>query len=197
MAIHQRRKALAELRQVVENRSSTEHDIRKKLVGQTWIFGGRYIEEAYRKVISPEDIVDIPLIRNDGAYHVVELKRAYVPNLITEPRSHPTVGSPVHEATMQAANYVRTLDEDVDRNQSRYSIDSRRSSATVLIGHTDFVDNYSPEEISVAVRTYNALVSRIQVLTYDELIKAAEHSLQLADHTERFEVRSGEEPPTP
>ncbi len=98
---------------------------------------------------------------------------------------------------MQAANYVRTLDEDVDRNQSRYSIDSRRSSATVLIGHTDFVDNYSPEEISVAVRTYNALVSRIQVLTYDELIKAAEHSLQLADHTERFEVRSGEEPPTP
>jgi hypothetical protein len=188
VGLHRRRQGLDALRRVVEDPNKNEHDIRRVLVGQTWIFGGRYDREGHRKVISPDDIVDIPLIKHDGALHVVELKQANVPGLMDAQRSHPTVGAPVHYATLQAANYLKTLDEDANQNYTRYRIDCRRSSATVLIGHSKFVKGFEAEDISVAFRTYNGLISRIEVLTYDELLAAAEKSLDVAEGLERTKV---------
>lgn len=37
-----------------------------------------------------------------------------MPKLVTKPRSHVIVGPEVHEATLQAINYLRTLDEKRD-----------------------------------------------------------------------------------
>jgi hypothetical protein len=118
----------------------------------------------------------------------VELKKARVPNLLENPRSHPIVGHPVHQATLQAANYLRTLDEDTHQQLGRYRVDCRRSASTVLVGHSAFVRDYTAEEISVAFRTYNALLSRIEVMTYDELIDSAERSLSFAAPSERVDA---------
>jgi hypothetical protein len=177
---HRRKIALERLRTVVEAPGSTEGQIHDELKQQTWIFGGRYVEELSRRRLAPGDELDIPLLRGDGALHVVELKRANVPRLIERPRSHPAVGIDVHRAMTQAANYQRSLDENRVQILSEHGIECRRAFATVLIGHPSFdTGPYTPQDIADAFRTYNATLSRIEVMTYQELIESAERTLAL------------------
>jgi hypothetical protein len=179
----QRRKlALERLRAVVENPLSTERDIHEELKRQTWIFGGRYAQEIARRRLTTVDELDIPLLRGDGALHVVELKKAVVPHLVELPRSHWTVGPEVHRAVTQAANYLRALDENRAAILADHGIECRRASATVLIGHPKFLDRTCPPtEVSAALRTYNGALSRIEVITYAELIDSAERMLSSED----------------
>ncbi|WP_370362354.1 hypothetical protein [Catenulispora sp. MAP12-49] len=73
------------------------------------MFGGGYVREHDRRQLTLHDELDIPLIRGDGSFHVVELKKANQPHLVIRPRSHCTVGSVVHEAMTQAANCASDL----------------------------------------------------------------------------------------
>jgi hypothetical protein len=111
---------------------------------------------------------------------VVELKKAVVPNLVESPRSHCAVGPDVHRAVSQVANYLRSLDENRAAILADHGIECRRAFATVLIGHPKFVHHaYEPAEVAAALRTYNAVLNRIEVITYQELIEAAERTLAL------------------
>lgn len=47
--LRRRREKLTELRETVENPRSTELEIHAALKGQSWIFGGRYVDELARK----------------------------------------------------------------------------------------------------------------------------------------------------
>ena len=52
---------------------------------------------------------------------------------------------------------------------------------TVVIGHPRFVrEHITAREINEAVRTYNSHLSRIQVMTYQELRAGAEQVLRLS-----------------
>ncbi|KAA9166311.1 DUF4263 domain-containing protein [Amycolatopsis acidicola] len=177
-----RRSALERLRAVVEDPASSEQQIQAELRQQTWIFGGRYVRTLDRSSLTTTDSLDIPLLRGDGSLHVVELKKASVPNLVEQRLSHPTVGPDVHRAVLQATNYLRSLDEQRATILAEHNIEARRASATVLIGHAGFLrGKYEPAEISAAFRTYNAALSRIEVMTYDELLESAGRTLELDD----------------
>ncbi|ACU72071.1 hypothetical protein Caci_3162 [Catenulispora acidiphila DSM 44928] len=179
---HKRKGALDRLRAVVEDPASSEKEIHAELKQQAWIFGGRYVDELTRRRLTTFDELDIPLIRGDGSLHVVELKKANQRKLVTSTRSHCAVGSVVHDAVMQAANYLRSLDENRAAILADHGIECRRASATVLIGHPAFVEEaFRANEISAALRTYNTVLNRIEVMTYAELIDAAERSLALND----------------
>ncbi|SHG90845.1 Shedu anti-phage system protein SduA domain-containing protein [Streptoalloteichus hindustanus] len=175
-----RRAALDQLRTVVEDPEASESDIHKELQQQSWIFGGRYVKELSRRRLTTVDEIDIPLLRGDGSLHVVELKRAKVPHLVERIRSHCAVGADVHRAVSQAANYLRSLDEHRPAILTDHGIECRRTFATVLIGHPKFVNpEYRADEIADALRTYNAALNRVEVITYQELIDAAERTLAL------------------
>ncbi len=200
VGLRARREQLAELRAVVEDPSSTERDhIHPLLKKMGWVFGGRYVGEATRQQLSLGDVLDIPLLRADGSLHVVELKAANIPKLVRRHRgpARPDVasttreelslivGSEVHEAVGQVMNYLAHLDEDRDRILSRFKIEARRASATVLIGHPRFAD-FTGEEIATTLRTYNSHLARIEVMHYDELIASAERALDLVNDVDRL-----------
>lgn len=48
-------------------------------------------------------------------------------------------------------------------------------------------DHGNPEEISEALRIYNSHLSRLEVLTYDDLIHGAERALEIAAHVPDLE----------
>ncbi|MFI5587032.1 Shedu anti-phage system protein SduA domain-containing protein [Amycolatopsis sp. NPDC051758] len=110
---------------------------------------------------------------------MIELKRANVPLV----RNYRTFGlivdRRVHEATSQVANYLTAFDEDRDAIRRRHNIDSRRATATVVIGHPGFQPELSEQEIAETLRTYNAEHARITVITYQELLDNAERSLTI------------------
>ena len=194
--LQRRRDQLAELRRIVEDSSSRERaHIHPQLKMMGWIFGGRYVGESTRKQLTTGDVLDIPLLRADGSLHVVELKGANIPNLVRQyrgPGDPPEVagqheelplivGAEVHEAVGQAMNYLCHLDEDRDHILTKFKIDVRRASATVLIGHPRFVPKFSTDEIASTLRIHNSHHARIEVMHYGDLIESAERALALAD----------------
>ncbi|MEV0035297.1 Shedu anti-phage system protein SduA domain-containing protein [Streptomyces sp. NPDC050804] len=176
----QRRAAgLEALRTVVEDTTASERALQRALEGQHWIFGGRFVGEAAHRRLVPGDEVDIPLIRGDGALHVVELKRAasLAGPLVKKYRGSWVPTAQVHNAVGQAVNYLVGLDENRHRLREELGIETRRASAMVLIGHPSVQPSVPEESINEALRTLNTHVNRVEVLTYKELVDNAERSL--------------------
>ncbi|MEU9974422.1 Shedu anti-phage system protein SduA domain-containing protein [Streptomyces sp. NPDC051014] len=177
--LRRRAARLKELRTVVEDDTATEADLQRALEGQHWIFGGRFVGEAAQRRLVPGDELDIPLIRGDGALHVVELKRAMslTSPLVKRHRNALVPAVQVNEAVGQAINYLTGLDENRERIRTELGIETRRASALVLVGHPGLHPDVPEEEINEALRTFNSHIARVEVLTYKELLDNAERSL--------------------
>ncbi|MFF8564960.1 Shedu anti-phage system protein SduA domain-containing protein [Streptomyces albidoflavus] len=176
----QRRSArLRRLREMIEDDTTTEHALQRALTGMHWIFGGRVIGQADQRRLVPGDEVDIPLIRGDGSFQVVELKRAAGAKLVKEHRGSWVPRREVHDAVGQAINYLVGLDENRERILEEFGVDTRRASALVLIGHPRSQPEVSEREINEALRIHTSHLNRIEVLTYKELVDSAERALAL------------------
>jgi hypothetical protein len=186
--ISRRRDLVARLRRMAEDPATTETDLQKVMGDAYWLFGGQYVGVA-RRNLAPLDQHDIPLLGADGTLHIVELKSSNIPNLVRKHRNHWIVGSEVHEATSQAINYLRNLDETGStlsttyRNEFGTDYDMRRLFATVVIGHPSHVTHAEKRIVDQTIRSYNAHLSRVEVITYDTLLDAAERALEFEDTT--------------
>ncbi|MFI6525137.1 Shedu anti-phage system protein SduA domain-containing protein [Streptomyces uncialis] len=166
---------------MVDHSDSAESALHACLKNQEWIFGGAYVAELARRQYTPETILDIPLLRGDGSLHVVELKRANIQDLVIRPSGHLMLGAPAHRAVSQAQNYLRAMDENRQTILARYGIDTRRASATVVIGHPQYVrGSITPQEVAETLRTYNTHMARIEVITYETLLESASRMLALS-----------------
>ncbi|WP_078888945.1 Shedu anti-phage system protein SduA domain-containing protein [Streptomyces sclerotialus] len=184
--IQRRRRDLKALRKAAEDPAASEHDLQHALAGQHWIFGGQFVGQAVQRRLVPGDEVDIPLIRGDGALHVVELKRAMGlrGSLVKRHRGCWVPTAEVHDAVSQAVNYLVGLDEHRLRIRDELGIETRRASALVLIGHPALQPEAAEEEINEALRTLNTHLNRVEVVTYKELVDNAERALEVETGTE-------------
>ena len=190
-----RRAALAALRAAVEDPDSSESALHACLKNQEWIFGGAYVAELARRQYTPDTILDIPLLRADGSLHVVELKRANIKDLVIRNDGHLMLGARPHRAVSQAQNYLRVMDENRRTILADHGVDTRRASATVVIGHSRYVKgNITPQEVAETLRTYNSHKSRIEVITYETLLDSAARMLALS--SARQDPDPTEEPTT-
>lgn len=178
--LERRRHALCRLRRLVEDPSSNEHTIHQELKGQSWIFGGNFVGEVARRQLFTGGILDIPLIRGDGSLHVVELKQAHIPKLVISHRTGHIVGSDINEGVGQIQTYLRSLDEKRAHILADFKVDARRAQATVLIGDTRRTTRASREIALETIRTYNSHLSRIEVMTYDQLLESADRAVEFA-----------------
>jgi hypothetical protein len=176
-----RRAGLDALRVAVEDETSSESALHARLKNQEWIFGGAYVAELARRQYTADTILDIPLLRGDGSLHVVELKRANIKDLVIRRSGHLMLGAAAHHAVSQAQNYLRTMDENRKEILARHGVDTRRASATVVIGYPRFVSGgVTSQEIAETLRTYNTHAARIEVITYGTLLDSAARMLALA-----------------
>jgi Domain of unknown function (DUF4263) len=178
--LKQRAKGLSVLRQVIEDPRATEHQIQKAISGHYWIFGGEYVsdEMTYRRLV-PGDEYDVPLVRADGALQIVELKLSMGLKgpLVKRHRGAWAAASAINDAVSQAVAYLVGLDENRSRIREEIGIETRRASAIVLVGHPAAQPEVREEVIYETVRTLNTHLSRVEVLTYKELIDNAERSI--------------------
>ncbi|MFC4563821.1 Shedu anti-phage system protein SduA domain-containing protein [Nocardiopsis mangrovi] len=177
--LRRRHAKLKELRTVVERTSALEKDLQSALIGQSWIFGGEYVGESAHRRLVVGDEIDIPLIRGDGSLHVVELKRSMnlKNGLVKRHRGEYVPTSSVNDAVAQAANYLVNLDGNRNEIKEKLGLETRRASATVLIGHPGLQSDVPEEEINEAMRKLNTMVSRVEVLTYKDLLDNAERAI--------------------
>lgn len=170
---------LEDVRRVSEDPGASEADLHRVLRENVWIFGGRYVGTAAERRLTVGNELDIPLIRGDGALHVVELKRSMRARaLVKRHRNAWVPTAEVHDAVGQAINYLVSLDEERHDIRRKFGIETRRASALVLIGHPALQPDIPEEEINDALRTLNAHTGRVEVLTYKDLIDSAERALK-------------------
>ena len=126
----------------------------------------------------PDSEFDIPLIRGDGSLHIVEIKRAMrIGGLIKRNRGGWSLMSEVNDAVGQAEGYLVSLDENRDWVHQKFGVDARRASATVLIGHPAVQPHLPEAQINEVLRMFNTQRTRVEVITYKELVDSAERSL--------------------
>ena len=196
-----RKHLIATLRKMIQDPSTTETDVQRVIQAAHWVFGGRYVGVADRRNLMPLDQHDIPLLGADGTLHIVELKSPNVPKLVRRHRNHWIVGDDVHEAVSQAMNYIRSFDElgasasTNYRNEYGHDYDMRRVFATVVIGHPDHVQEtnrngtvLTERTVCQTIRSYNAHLSRVEVMTYKDLVDAAERALAFEEGTTRAPI---------
>ncbi|MGY1435240.1 Shedu anti-phage system protein SduA domain-containing protein [Streptomyces reniochalinae] len=180
LELRARQAGLAALGAAVDDPDSSESALHTCLRDQDWIFGGAYVAELARRQYTPDTILDIPLLRGDGSLHVVELKRANIKNLVIRLHGHLMLGAPVHHAVSQTQNYLRIMDENRQSILNAHGVDTRRASATVVIGHAQYVaGGITPQEVAETLRTYNTHTARIEVITYETLMDSANRMLAL------------------
>ncbi|MEW2475122.1 Shedu anti-phage system protein SduA domain-containing protein [Micromonospora gifhornensis] len=171
-----RKESLHHLRCVVQNPHSTEADLQYALQRNIWIFGGSYLPNLGRRRLVPGNEFDLSLVRPDGSLHVVELKRANV-DIVTHQRGSVIPNSQVHRAVGQVMNYLVALDEDRSRILDEHGIDVRRASGTVVIGYPGFQPGIQEQKINEALRTYGSHLTRVEVITYKQLLDGATRAL--------------------
>ncbi|MGW3995805.1 Shedu anti-phage system protein SduA domain-containing protein [Amycolatopsis sp. NPDC004772] len=175
------RDVITALSEVVRDPAAKENEFQKILEESWWMFGGKFVDKAKRRHLTVMTQLDVPLIRADGALHVVELKRACVPDLVIPHRNYFVVGPEVNKAVGQSINYLREFDEERTTIKEKLGIECRRAFATVVIGDPQHVpDPKAREQVPDTLRTYNAHLGRVEVITYADLIQGAEKALELA-----------------
>lgn len=177
----QREQTLQKLDEAVTDSSTSEPEIQKIVDSEWWLFGGRFIDKSQRRSLTVLDQLDIPLICYDGSLHIIELKRAYIPNVVVPYRGHYIVGPEVNEAVGQAQNYLRELEEQRDIIKNKLGIECRRISATVVIGHRTHA-LVGDDHLFETLRTYNSHLSRVEVVTFDELIANTRNALRVGNN---------------
>jgi hypothetical protein len=193
-----KRKAITDLEAAVRDPNSVEQRFQKIVEKHPWLFGGQYVATRPERTLVLGDQFDVPLVTADGSIHVVELKRANIPNLVKTYRNHLMVGQPVHEAVSQSENYLRSADENVPGIKYNFGVDARRVSATVVIGHIDYnAEEMTEEAFYQTLRTYNSHLTRIEVITYDQLISSALNALEMAGSDVGSEESDVETQPEP
>lgn len=181
--LEQRRSLVAKVKRLVQRDDATETAVHGLVKESYWIFGGRYVGVEQRRRLIPLDEHDVALVTNDGTLHIVELKGPVVPRLVHKHRGHLIVGRDVHEAVAQAINYLRSIDElgsvlsTTYRNEGLPVPDMRRTFATVIIGHPAHVADTEERLVDQTIRSYNAHLSRVEVVTYKNLLDAADRAL--------------------
>ncbi|KUF13389.1 Shedu anti-phage system protein SduA domain-containing protein [Streptomyces silvensis] len=194
LELRARQVGLAALRTAVEDPDSSESALHGCLKNQDWIFGGAFVAELARRQYTPDAILDIPLLRGDGSLHVVELKRANIKDLVIRRSGHLMLGAPAHRAVSQAQNYLRVMDENRPSILTKHGVDTRRASATVVIGHPRYVSgDVTSQEIVETLRTYNTHQARIEVITYEILLDSASRMLALSSARQDVDPEPDEE----
>ncbi|MGW0899278.1 Shedu anti-phage system protein SduA domain-containing protein [Streptomyces goshikiensis] len=182
--IAERRRTVQTLRDLADHPAATETDMQKAMERHHWLFGGRYVGIAERRSLTMLDSHDIPLLGADGTLHIVELKGPSIPGLVKSHRNHWIVGKEVHDAVGQAMNYLRALDHQGSAMEWTFAnslgdfYDMCRIRATVILGNSRKMPDVDKKIVDRTLRTYNSHLSRVEVLTYDDLLNAAERALR-------------------
>jgi hypothetical protein len=180
LELQHKRSVVERLRSYVDDPTTLEGPIQELIEENWWLLGASYVRLGPRRSIAVTQEHDIVLERADSVMHIIELKRPGIPNLVIsiDGGGH-CVGHEINKAVGQALSYLRYTDEHRAHVKDEFGADFRRAQATVLIGHPQHCESVGVTEAEVrsTIRTYNSHLARVEVLTYEDVLAAADRTL--------------------
>jgi hypothetical protein len=185
------REALANLEELV-NRNALEPELQRHLEEHYWLFGSEYSERLELRRATRDEIQDFIVRRTTDDYiEIIEIKRTLDgARLFNWDESHqsfyPSV--PLAKVVGQVINYIEELDANRSELLRRDGLDTNKIRAKIVIGRSIDDDQLA------ALRNFNGHLHRIEVLTYDQLLRIGQRIL---DHLESMIQGEGHQAQSP
>jgi hypothetical protein len=167
-----RSNALTKL-QVLIDENALEGAFQLLLDQNWWMLGSHYVERIDRRKWTNEETIDIMLRSADDYFDIIELKRSNA-SLFKQDHGKWIITAEVSDAVNQAAHYISEIERERAILFQRYKVDLYKLKAKVLIGCIG-EDEEEVEEKRATLRMLNSHLHRIEVITYDALVRIAEN----------------------
>ncbi|MEM1188123.1 MAG: Shedu anti-phage system protein SduA domain-containing protein [Pseudomonadota bacterium] len=169
------RKALTELKNLIDDPETSEATLQKHLEKNPWMFGSEYSELLPRKTWTRDDRLDYMLRRTvDNYLEIVEIKTAFRERLFIhdEARDCFYPSSKLSPVIGQVTRYIEEVERNRDAILAKDKVDTLKIRARAIVGR-DNPDEQAP------LRNLNAHLHRIEIITFDQLIRIAERVLAI------------------
>jgi hypothetical protein len=166
-------RAIQDLRALVERRETREAEFQSVLQANPWMFGSEYSELLDRRRWTRDEQQDFVVRRTaDGYIELIEIKTPLggAPLFIYD-RSHDSYypSADLSRVLGQVQKYIDRLDADRNAILVRDGEDTAKVRAKIIIGRDG-----EPEH-QVALRRLNGHLHRIEVITFDQLLRIAQN----------------------
>jgi hypothetical protein len=153
--------------EVLIKKSASETEFQKLLKQNPWMFGSEYSELLERRKITRDEQAEFLLRRTTDNYiEIIEIKTPLAgKTLFQHDPSHDSyyARSELSQVIGQVQKYLEEADRTRDHIAQRDSTDPLKIRAKVIIGRD------GDDKQRQALRTYNAYLHRIEVMTFDHL----------------------------
>ena len=168
------KEAIFELRNLIELPNTLEGTFQKHLEKNPWMFGSEYSECLKRKTWTRDDRLDFMMRKTvDDYVEIIEIKKSFTDNLFTYDKSHDSYyqSAKLSAVIGQVVRYIEEIERQRDSILVSEGFDTLKIRAKIIVGR----DN-GPEHAK-ALRNLNSHLHRIEIITYDQLLKVSERIL--------------------
>lgn len=177
-------KSLEELRKLVADSKTSESKFQNHLDANPWMFGSEYSELLVRRTWTRDDRLDYMLRKTvDDYLEIVEIKTAFEEPLFLYDNSHDSYypSSKLSPVLGQVTRYIEEVERNRDSILAKDGFDTLKIRARVIVGRD------GEKAHQTALRNFNAHLHRIEVITYDQLIRIAERVLNVFNDDKNIE----------
>lgn len=164
--------ALQQLRDLIEGAGVLEREFQALLKENPWMFGSEYSELLDIRRLTRDEQQDFVLRRTTDDYiELIEIKTSLDGrDLFNYDRSHDSyyAASELSKVLGQVQNYLEQIDADRSSILMRDREDPLKVRAKIIIGRD------GDENQKLALRRLNGHLHRIEVLTFDQLLRIAQ-----------------------
>lgn len=164
------KRANARLSELVTTSHSKEQSFQDLLKENPWMFGSEYSQLLERRKWTRDENLDFMLRRTaDNYLEVVEIKTPFQDPLFIHDKSHNSYypSARLSEVVGQVMRYIGELERDRDSIRGKDGCDTLKIRARIIAGR----DGGDAQQ--EALRNFNAHLNRIEVLTFDQLVRIA------------------------
>lgn len=179
----QHTRAYDALKSLVGTGDSPEQAYQELLSEHPWMFGSEYSELLDRRKWTRDDNVDFMLRRtSDNFLEIVEIKTPFSDPLFIHDRSHDSYypSSKLSPVIGQVMRYISEIERSRDQILSKDKCDTLKIRARIIIGRD------GDDQHQAALRTLNGHLHRIEVITFDQLLRIAARVLAVFETTGRL-----------
>lgn len=170
------RRVREQLAALIGDPNAPEADLQRLLQSNPWLFGSEYSRLVSRRTWTRDDRLDFMLRRTADDYlEIIEIKTPLRQPLFRYDESHDSYapGVPLSNALGQVVRYIEEVERNRDSIIAKDACDPLKIRARVIIGHDGDEDQQS------ALRNLNGHLHRIEVLTFDQLLRIADRVLSV------------------
>jgi hypothetical protein len=164
------------LAELIDNEASSEQDLQNHLENNPWVFGSEYSELLNRRTWTRDNKLDFMLRRTvDNFLEIIEIKTPFKDPLLLHDKSHDSYypSAKLSLVLGQVMRYIEEVERNRDSILSKDLYDTLKIRARIIIGR----DGENPHQI--VLRNLNAHLYRIEVITFDQLLRIAARVLNV------------------